>query len=113
MEMKRSDERFFMCNERPSVEAAKEIFNEFAVHIDSGNIRTKMLNVYGIIEEAASLFQIPIPKIMLLNTGIPNASASEVSPHFGLTMITSGLLMRLNEKEILLLCSLSPQQGIS
>jgi len=102
MEMKRKIyERTFMLGKRLSVEAAKEVLNEFGIRIGSGNIRIKAVNIYGIVKEASRLFHIPAPKIMLSNTSIPNASASGVSPRSGLIVVTSGLLIRLDDEEIL------------
>jgi heat shock protein HtpX len=42
-----------------------------------------------------------MPKIVVSNTILPNAAASGPSPSRGLVLITTGLLVQLEEKEIL------------
>ncbi|MCW4027244.1 MAG: M48 family metalloprotease, partial [Candidatus Bathyarchaeota archaeon] len=82
-------------------QAAQEAFQSYGLDIRPENLLTKTVNVYHIVKEAASRFSIPIPKIMLSNVIIPNAAATGPSPRFGLVLITTGLLVQLDEEEIL------------
>ncbi|MEM1990982.1 MAG: M48 family metalloprotease, partial [Candidatus Bathyarchaeia archaeon] len=52
-------------------------------------------------KEVASKFNMPIPKVRLANIIIPNAAATGPSPRFSLVLITTGLLVQLDEEEIL------------
>jgi heat shock protein HtpX len=57
--------------------------------------------VYDIVKKAADSFNLPTPKIVISNTMVPNAAATGPSPSRGLVLITTGLLVHLNEEEIL------------
>ena len=81
--------------------AAQEAFQGYGLDIRPENLLTKTVNVYDIVKEAASRFSIPMPKIMLSNVIIPNAAATGPSPRFGLVLITTGLLVQLDQEEIL------------
>ncbi|MDH5362821.1 MAG: M48 family metalloprotease [Aigarchaeota archaeon] len=82
-------------------QAAQEAFHNYGLDIRPENLLTKTINVYDIVKEAASRFSVPMPKIMLSNVIIPNAAATGPSPRFGLVLITTGLLVQLDEEEIL------------
>jgi heat shock protein HtpX len=47
------------------------------------------------------MFRFPMPKVVVSNTLVPNAAASGPSPSRGVVLITTGLLVQLDEKEIL------------
>jgi len=81
-------------------QTAQEIFNEHGINIKPENIVTKTVNVYSIIERVAERFKMSVPKIKLSNVIIPNAAATGPSPRFGLVLITTGLLVQLDENEI-------------
>lgn len=81
-------------------QTAQEIFNEHGINIKPENIVTKTVNVYNIIERVAARFKMPVPKIKLSNVIIPNAAATGPSPRLGLVLITTGLLVQLDENEI-------------
>jgi heat shock protein HtpX len=82
-------------------QTAQEIFNENGINIKPENIVTKTVDVYRIVKEAATRFGISIPKIKLSNVIVPNAAATGPSPRFGLILITTGLLVQLDDDEIL------------
>jgi heat shock protein HtpX len=81
-------------------QTAKETFNEYGINIKPENIVTKTVNVFDIVKDVASRFRMPIPKIRLSNVIIPNAAATGPSPRFGLVLITTGLLVQLNDDEV-------------
>jgi len=61
----------------------------------------KSINVYSIVREASRRFNMPVPEVMLSNVIAPNAAATGPSPRFSLILLTTGLLIRLSEEEIL------------
>jgi heat shock protein HtpX len=82
-------------------QTAQEIFNEYGISIRPENIVTKTVNVYEMVKKVATSFKMSIPKIKLSNVIIPNAAATGPSPRFGLVIITTGLLVQLDDEEIL------------
>jgi hypothetical protein len=56
------------------------------------NLSTKTVNVYKLVRTAAEKFNLPLPKIVISNTMLPNAAASGPSPKHGVVLITTGLL---------------------
>ncbi len=82
-------------------QTAQEIFNENGINIKPENIATKTVDVYKIVNEAATRFRMSTPKIKLSNVIVPNAAATGPSPRFGLVLLTTGLLVQLDNDEIL------------
>jgi len=82
-------------------QTAQEVFSKYGVTIRPQNLLTKTIDVYGIVKQAANRFKMPIPKIMISNVIIPNAAATGPSPRLGLVLVTTGLLVQLDEREIL------------
>jgi heat shock protein HtpX len=78
-----------------------EVFSKYGVNTVPENLVAKKINIFQIVKEAADQFKIKIPRIMLSNVIIPNAAATGLSPTFGLILITTGLLVQLNDEEIL------------
>jgi len=60
----------------------------------------KTVNVYDLVRKAAEKFNLPIPKIVISNTILPNAAATGPGPSHGAMLITTGLLVQLNDDEI-------------
>ena len=58
----------------------------------------KMVDVYNIVKTAAEKFNLPIPKIVISNTMVPNAAATGPSPSRGLVLITTGLISWILKK---------------
>jgi heat shock protein HtpX len=65
------------------------------------NLSSKKINVYNLVKKIAARFDLPTPKIVVSNTMVPNAATSGPSPSRGLVLITTGLLVQLEEKEVL------------
>lgn len=82
-------------------EAAQEIFLKHGVPCELGNLKAKKVNVYELVKDIADRFRFPMPKIVVSNTMVPNAAASGPSPSRGLVLITTGLLVRLDDDEVL------------
>ncbi|MGQ9781248.1 MAG: M48 family metallopeptidase [Nitrososphaeria archaeon] len=80
---------------------AREVLREYELECSPENISAKVVNIYGIVKEGAERFRLPVPKIVVSNTTVPNAAASGPGPRFGIMLITTGLLMQLEDDEIL------------
>jgi heat shock protein HtpX len=82
-------------------ETTSQIFQKYGVQCNPENLTTKEVNVYQLVEKVTNKFGFSMPKVVVTNTLIPNAAASGPSPSRGVVLITTGLLVQLNEKEIL------------
>jgi heat shock protein HtpX len=82
-------------------ETAREVMAKHGLECLPENMGTKTLNVYKLVEKATETFNLPVPKIAISNTIVPNAAASGPSPSHGIVLITTGLLVQLEEDEIL------------
>ena len=82
-------------------QAAQQIFLKYGVPCELDNLKAKRVNVYELVKSIADRFRFPMPKIVVSNTMVPNAAASGPSPSRGLVLITTGLLVRLNDEEVL------------
>jgi len=82
-------------------ETAREVMAKHGLECQPENMGTKTLNVYQLVEKATEVYNIPVPKIAISNTIVPNAAASGPSPSRGIVLITTGLLVQLEEDEIL------------
>ena len=81
--------------------AAQQVFLKHGVPCQLENLKAKKVNVYDLVKNIADRFRFPMPKIVVSNTMVPNAAASGPSPSRGLVLITTGLLVQLEENEIL------------
>jgi heat shock protein HtpX len=79
---------------------AQKVFEKYGVSCQAENLTSKKVNVYELVKRIADKFHYKTPKIVVSNTTLPNAAASGPSPNRGLVLITSGLLVRLEENEV-------------
>lgn len=82
-------------------ETAHQIFLKYGFECKPENLTSKKVNIYQLVKKTADKFGFPTPEIVVYNTIIPNAAASGPSPSRGVVLITTGLLVQLNEDEIL------------
>ncbi|MGD8545696.1 MAG: M56 family metallopeptidase, partial [Candidatus Bathyarchaeota archaeon] len=82
-------------------ETAQKIFSKHGFQCREENMLAKTVNVYELVKKTAGKFRLPMPKVVVSNTMIPNAAASGPSPKRGLILITTGLLVQLEEDEVL------------
>ncbi|MEM0053077.1 MAG: M56 family metallopeptidase [Nitrososphaeria archaeon] len=82
-------------------ETAKDVFSRYGLKCVPESVSVKILNLYDLVEYACKKFNLSIPKIIVSNITIPNAAASGISSKYGVMLITTGLLVQLNEEEIL------------
>ncbi len=94
-------ERSFAVGKEPSCEFSAEIFSKYGIECMPGRMLIKIVDIYDIVRKATEKFKIPVPKIVISNTMMPNAAATGPSPAHGTVMITTGLLVQLEEDEIL------------
>jgi len=84
-----------------SCETSREVLLQHGFECIPENMATKTVEVYQLVKNAAEIYGLPIPKIVISNTMLPNAGASGPSPKRGVMLITTGLLVQLEEDEIL------------
>jgi heat shock protein HtpX len=82
-------------------EEAQKIFEKHGIPSQLENLISKKVNVYELVQKIADKFGYPVPEIVVSNTMLPNAAASGPSPSHGLVLITTGLLVQLEDDEIL------------
>jgi len=82
-------------------ENAREVMAKHGLECHPENMGTKTVNVYQLVQETTKKFNLSVPKIAISNTMVPNAAASGPSPRHGIVLITTGLLVQLEENEIL------------
>ncbi len=93
-------ERTLALGRSIDVQTVQEVFSQHGIHIRPENLLVKSVNVYQIVKNIAHQFHMPIPKIRVANIIVPNAAATGPSPRFSLILITTGLLIQLDEEEI-------------
>jgi heat shock protein HtpX len=81
-------------------ETAQQIFRGYGFECSPENLSTRKVDVYQLVKKVADRFGFPMPEIVVSNTMIPNAAASGPSPSRGIVLITTGLLVQLEEDEI-------------
>ncbi len=85
----------------PTCELAEEIFAKYGAHCTPERKSTRVVNVYEIVAKATEKFKLPMPKIVISNSTMPNAAATGPSPNRGIVLITTALLAQLEDNEIL------------
>jgi len=81
-------------------EAVGEVFSRYGFKCARENMSTKTVNVYDIVKRVADRFGLPVPNIVVANSISPNAAASGPSPSQGVILVTTGLLVQLEDDEI-------------
>ncbi|MCP8312918.1 MAG: M48 family metalloprotease [archaeon] len=94
-------EKSFVLGKEPDCKLGEEIFSKYGIKCVPERMSIKTVNVYEIVKKATEKFNMPMPKIMISNVMMPNAAATGPSPTHGTVMITTGLLVQLEEDEIL------------
>jgi len=87
--------------ETPTCQIGDSILENYGFHCTPESSRVRKINVYDIVKGAADRFELPTPKIVISNTMLPNAAATGPGPNHALVLITTGLLVQLEEDEIL------------
>ena len=79
---------------------AQKVFTKYNISCNPENLTARKINVYEIVKKVADKFGYKVPKIVVSNTMVPNAAASGPSPNRGIVLLTTGLLVQLDEPEI-------------
>jgi len=82
-------------------EGAHKVLAKHGIACQPENLAAKKVNVYELVKKIADKFGFPMPKIVVSNTMVPNAAAAGPSPSRGVVLITTGLLVQLEEEEVL------------
>jgi heat shock protein HtpX len=91
-----------MTNEKRQLSHADvaALFTEAGIPATPDQVIVKRINVYEIVKRAASRFEMPIPAVLVTKNPKPNAAAMGFSKRLATMLITFGLLVQLEEKEI-------------
>ncbi|MEM3479311.1 MAG: M48 family metalloprotease [Candidatus Bathyarchaeia archaeon] len=81
-------------------QTVQEVFRNYGISIRPENLLIKSIDVYRIVNDVANKFNMSVPKVRIANIIIPNAAATGPSPRFSLILVTTGLLIQLDEEEI-------------
>ncbi len=81
-------------------ETASGVMSQYGLECSPGNMSTKAINVHELVKKTTQRFSLPMPKIALSNTIVANAAAAGPSPKHGIILMTTGLLVQLDEQEI-------------
>ncbi|MEM2929748.1 MAG: M56 family metallopeptidase [Thermoproteota archaeon] len=82
-------------------ETCAEVLSQYGLECNPEKASAKIVNLYEIVKQAAERFELPVPRIVVSNTTLPNAAASGPWPRRGVILVTTGLLVQLDEREIL------------
>ncbi len=82
-------------------ETAGKVFANYGIDCEVGDFSVKKVNLFQIVKKASTNFGLPMPKIVVTNTIIPNAAAAGPSPGLGTIMVTTGIMTQLEEDELL------------
>ncbi len=80
---------------------ASDVMSKYGLECSPENMSTKTINAYELVQKTTQKYNLPTPKIALSNTMVPNAAASGPSPKHGIILLTTGLLVQLDQDEIL------------
>ena len=94
-------EKTFAAGKALDCEAVAEIMSRYGFECRPDWMSAKRVNIYEIVKNASARFGLPMPRIAIVNTMLPNAAASGPSPSRGVVLITTGLLVQLEDDEIL------------
>ena len=79
---------------------ASEVMSRYGLECSPESMSSKAVNVHELVKKATERFSLPMPKIALSNTMVANAAAAGPSPKRGIILLTTGLLVQLDEAEI-------------
>ena len=80
-------------------ETASDVMSRYGLECSPDSMSTKTINVYELVKKTTERFNLAMPRIALSNTMVANAAAAGPSPKRGIILLTTGLLVQLNEDE--------------
>jgi len=78
---------------------ASSVMSQYGLECSPDSMSTKVVNVHELVKKTTDKFGLPMPKIALSNTIVANAAAAGPSPKRGIILLTTGLLVQLDEEE--------------
>ncbi|MEM3046189.1 MAG: M56 family metallopeptidase [Candidatus Bathyarchaeia archaeon] len=81
-------------------DTAGQVLGKYGFYCRPEDVSAKSLDVYGIVRRVAERFRMAMPTVVVMNTMVPNAAAAGPSPSRGVILITTGLLVQLEEPEV-------------
>ena len=87
-------------NRQFSSSEAARLFTEAGIPTTQEQIIVKRINVFEIVKRATKRFGMPIPAVVVTRNPNPNAAATGFTKRLATMLITFGLLVQLEEKEI-------------
>ncbi len=94
-------ERTFAVEKELNCESVADVMLRYGFECKPDWMSTRQVNVYEIVKKVSDRFGLPVPRITILNNMLPNAAASGPNPSRGVILITTGLLVQLEDDEIL------------
>jgi len=94
-------ERSLASGRELNCETAGEVFEKHGIKCLPENMASKKVNLYDLVGKAAERFNLPTPKVVVSNIMLPNAAATGVTPSLGTVLVTTGILIQLEEDELL------------
>ena len=83
-----------------SCDTANSVFTRYGIHCNKENFSIRKVNVYELVKRVADKFGLPLPKIVVSNSTVPNAAATGPGPKSGTLIITTGILTQLEDDEL-------------
>lgn len=83
-----------------SCETATSVFAKYGINCSSDNFALKKVNLFQMVKRVTDKFKLPMPKVVVTNSVIPNAAAAGPSPNLGTVIITTGILTQLEDDEL-------------
>lgn len=85
---------------QPTSAEVADMFVKAGIRITPDQIIVKRINVYDIVKRAAEKFGMPVPAVVVTKNQAPNAAAMGFSRGLATMLITFGLLVQMEKKEI-------------
>ncbi|MHA2059846.1 MAG: M48 family metalloprotease, partial [Candidatus Ranarchaeia archaeon] len=73
---------------------------DYGIQLPPESLIVQEIDLYALFEEVSTKYNMPIPKIVLAPTMIPNAAASGPNSRLGVVIITGGILFQLTTDEL-------------
>jgi heat shock protein HtpX len=62
--------------------------------------RSQAPELFDLVERLAAMAELPMPRVAIVDTDVPNAFATGRDPRHAVVAVTSGLMRRLNQQEL-------------
>ncbi len=84
----------------PSQEEVRQALETHGVSFSPDYLKIRQVDLYSIVKRVFERFKLPVPRILVINNPAPNAAAAGPGPSLGVLIVTSGLLLALEEDEV-------------